>query len=339
LKFKQKARDEKGKMHRDFKVEMENELWYGFTRKDKTWFATSCTLNSWVYRTIDAPEVVKNAGKKKSDKDKFKAKCINTVPLYLWEYVLPKLRKLTPGDGESWSLDWERSAVRGRLRKADFETRIRNLVKENSRGSKMYQFIIHSSELGKSPSAFKTLVKVLTESVKIRDKYQERCLETTLLCLSDSCLNDKHIAILAPELKKFVKLERLELGNNRIGAAGLLKLCQSLPGTVEQLELKDCGLGDNECNVICRKIPMHINEINLSKNRIGLSGCIKMIDLLSRSDNQLNIVFLDGNPGADFNVMKRLHDTVATENRSYYNRIREIDGFACEAVTIEPVVI
>merc|ERR1711920_1039736 len=106
-------------------------------------------------------------------------------------------------------------------------------------------------------------------------------------------------------------LKELNLNSNSIRIAGLKTLFRSVPVTLTSLSLVNCGLGDGECNVIRRKIPTNIRKLDLMKNRIGRNQRLGMIDLLSCSGNRLVVIFLDGNPGADKNVMKRLGEAVA----------------------------
>ena len=47
-KLKLRACDKEGKRREAFNVRGESELFYGFTRKNGVWYATSCTLNSWI---------------------------------------------------------------------------------------------------------------------------------------------------------------------------------------------------------------------------------------------------------------------------------------------------
>ena len=74
----------------------EDDLFYGFTRKNDIWYSTSCTLNSWIEALggREVADVVLKAGIKGSDKSK--ADLINLMPYHLWIKVLPKLEKLTP---------------------------------------------------------------------------------------------------------------------------------------------------------------------------------------------------------------------------------------------------
>merc|ERR1712060_617058 len=146
-------------------------------------------------------------------------------------------------------------------------------------------------------------------------------------------LTDNDIAILAPVLKKSVSLETLALDTNPIRAAGLEILFQSAPITLRSLSLDNCGLGDDECDVVRRKIPRNLSELNLSRNSIGRIRCLVMINFLSRNDNRLQVLFLDGNPGADKYMMKRLDDAVPPYQRTYYYNIRKNHGFESKTVT------
>ena len=54
------------------------------------------------YLDKEAADVVLNAGVRGSDQSK--ADLINLMPVQLWREVLDKLEKLTPFDGEPWTV-------------------------------------------------------------------------------------------------------------------------------------------------------------------------------------------------------------------------------------------
>ena len=83
----------------------------------------------------EVADVVLKAGIRGSDQSK--ADLINLLPYYLWLDVLPKLERLTPYDGQLWTITWAREATNSQRDQEELP-RMRRLVLKEGRGSKFY---------------------------------------------------------------------------------------------------------------------------------------------------------------------------------------------------------
>jgi len=314
--LKSRASDKEGLFHKDFhefRVKNEKETFYGFTRKQNNWFGTSCTLNSWIRNWTHVPQVLRDAGKKGTDK-LHKDQQINIVPILLWQKVLPWLEGLILV-GESWSFEWATSAESTGLDEKAFEEeqicRMRNLVMKNAIGSKMYTLNLRNIGIGRAkPSVFEALSTVLLE--KFQKVY--RCYHLKHLYLTNNRLTDDHIIILAPVLSKCVNLELLHLNKNEIGEVGCVALCRSIPRSLTTLEIAFNRLGDEACIALCRSLSFFLRDLCLSYNRIGSAGFAELM----KWHRKYAWVLVDGNPGASKEVKNFFADKVPAEVREAY---------------------
>jgi len=315
--LKGRACDIEGKFKKDFRVEKENELFYGFTRKYSAWYGTSCTLNSWINRVFCVPQVVREAGKKGTDK--VKEGLINTVPQFLWLKILPWLQELISLETESWNLEWAKSAESRSQEKKAFKedqlSRMRCLVLEGAVGSELYWLDLQGKEIGKGgPSAVEALATVLLEKVN----KVPRCSLLQTLKIRGNSLTSDDMMILAPMLTKCVKLEHLCLGWNDVGNNGCVTWIRSLPNTLDALSLTYNRLGDEVCEELGRLLPTNLNQLVLTHNQFGSAGCSKLLELYERPNNKLILLWIGGNPGATKEVKRRILDIIPAVYHEVY---------------------
>lgn len=266
-KFKLRVCDEKGRYRRNFDVTNEPELFYGFTRKNKGWYSTSCTLNCWIRHEDwkQAPDVVYKAGKRKSDKSAVKSQLINLMPASLWfDVVIRKLLQLTPQENEYWSIEWAMAGLglKGKERQLEELERMRRLVSLSATGSALYKISFVADNIGSvGLSGIKAFASVLQE---------EMCSTVQIINLTRNDLTDEHVKLLGSAIAKSEKLWKLVLMDNNITDEGCIALLRSLPKSMKLLDLEE--------------------------NSIGLEGCEEVVKFLKSSSLAVDIV-LDENPG------------------------------------------
>jgi len=254
-----------GKHRTDFCAEDEDELFYGFTRKNEIWYSTSCTLNCWVRADFAiAPEVIRDSGIRRSDM--VKDLLINLIPNNLWQKIRPKLKDWTISEPKTWNVQWAIS-VRGKHKEEEAD-RILRLIKEIGIGSKLYMLDLRCQLFGfGGRSSVEALAKALGKVVRLRKGEEEplvKNLQTLNLC--GNILTSEYIEILAPIFKKCNNLRFLKLSDNLIG--------------------------DEGCKHLIKSIPYGIHDLDLSNNKIGKEGAEELTKLVERNQN-LNITLED----------------------------------------------
>lgn len=293
--LKLRACDEKGYRRQDFDVIKERELFFGFERKNDVWCNTCVTLNSWIKPIIEkeASDAVINAGIKYPYRS---AKLTNLMPKYLWLHVLPRLEKLTPYDGEPWTVGWATEAKNDKdaavFAKEEL-ARIRCLVLKVGKGSKLYLLDLSRKSIGKGGlSTVIALASVLQEEWEMIP----RCANLQRLRLSCNKLTDEHIVALTPTFGKSSNLEVLDLNSNQIGDEGCVALSRSLPRKLEGLYLSYNNIGDYGCKALMACLPSSVSELDLRDNAIGSQGCSESINMWKSSQRE-GYLSLSGNPG------------------------------------------
>jgi len=300
--FKRRVCDQRGNIRPNFRVEKETELFYGFTRKDKVWYSTSCSLNCWIksVSNIQAPEVVRNAGIRGADNRK--PDLINIMPHRFWEKLLPRLEKLTPLDGKPWTREWASAerGVRNELEVAKFKEeqvcRMRRLVFKCGEGSKLYSLYLERKKIGAGGlSAVQALADVLQEKAGMDN--QPRCRSLSRLQLQLNHLTTEYMGVLAPSIANCSKLEYLNLGDNKLGNEGCKVLSRVLSSNIKVLNLWNNGIGDDGIIELINNIPSSITTLNVKSNNIQQDGCKKLLEFRESPNNHLHFLNLEHNPG------------------------------------------
>jgi len=318
--FKSRAFDKDGNRYPWFDVTEEEELFYGFTRKNNLWSDTSCTLNSWLEPLTgkETAAVVRNAGIRGSDQSK--ADLINIMPRALWALILPELEKITADDAMPWTLDWAKKAPKAREGELN---RMRLLVSSRASGSKLYKLNLWFTKIGGGGvQSVKSLVTILQEK---RSKDQKPyCIDLQRLTLAGNRLTNEHIGILSPVISICSKLEILNLSHNeKIGIEGWktiflsvssnLKeltlerneirnawckaLSEYLPSTLELLKLGGNIIGDNGAIALSKHLPKGLKHLNLAVNYIGFEGVNELLSYMELPNNALEHIDFFDNKG------------------------------------------
>jgi len=311
-KLKNRACDKQGKRRRDFDDTAENELFYGFTRKDDNWFSTSCTLNSWINPLTkkEAANVVRNAGVRGSDRSS-KVDLVNLMPKDLWRKVLPKLEKLTTFDGKQWTYQWAtryRKDLKKEEAKREEQNRMRRLVCRQGSGSSLYDLDLARVDIGRGglPSV-KALATVLQEA-RSKDN-MPRCSDLQRLDLRTNELTDEHIGVLAPVVAKCSNLDWLDLNDNHFGDRGCIALSKHLPSNLKQLYLHENKIGDEGCIALSKNLPRCLWKLVVADNKIGLDGVTELLKLMELPSNHLTQILMRNNPGkVDIGLYIRVWD-------------------------------
>ncbi|XP_026128692.1 NACHT, LRR and PYD domains-containing protein 3-like [Carassius auratus] len=92
-------------------------------------------------------------------------------------------------------------------------------------------------------------------------------------------------------------LRELDLSENKIRDLGVKRLCAGLEDPhckLEKLWLRDCGVTDEGCSALAsalRSNPSHLRELNLSRNKLRLSGVKLLSDLKDDPRYKLEILY------------------------------------------------
>ena len=206
--------------------------------------------------------------------------------------------------------------------------RMRRLVWKCNVGLKLYELNLAGQGIGEGgQSAVTALATVLMEKIREKDTWITRSCYLQSLSLSNNGLTDDDVMILSPMLKKCVRLERLYLDDNNIGEVGCATLCRSLPDSLKFLDLTKNGMGDDACMALCRSLPAHVEDLLLFNNNMGPEGCRELLKLFRRPNNELECLFVDGNPGANKVIKQQLTDKVNEVRRDWYMRVKKFCGF------------
>jgi len=269
-----RARDEDGKIREHFDVTQEHELWFAFTRKNDLWYPTSGTFNSWIEHEQDVPQVVRDAGIKGSCNSK--EKLINLMPRHLWRQILVKLTKLTPYDGEPWTIAWARYIADDEHAMVEEINRMRWLIFVEGEGSKLFRLILQYKRIGDCGNrAVKAFCTVLQEEVRDRvDGHVKRCSYIKHLDLARNGLKDEHLWILSGSLRSCRKLEILGLDGNKIGDDGCLALSKAFPRleNLKKLYLNYNQIGDKGCIYLRNSLPRNVDELWLENNEFSAAA-------------------------------------------------------------------
>jgi len=301
-KLKSRACNDEGKHRFGFSAKREQELFYGFTRKNNVWYSTSCTLNSWVVPISkrEAKDVVRNAGIRGTDKSK--GDMINLMPRKLWRTMLPILERYTPNDVVPWHAKWSLDARKGLSQEEAKQLaheevkRMRRLVSQCGSGSRVFDLNLMGKGIGLA-GGVKALVAVL----------QEHRVDLRRLNLKWNHLTDEHIVILTPVISTCSELEALNFSSNKtigvdcyvsllkslnsslkelyleevkIGVEGLKAISNALPNTLEILDLTRCKIGDEGCRVLSAHLPRSLTTLYFNGNTFGLDGFNDMLNFM-----------------------------------------------------------
>jgi Ran GTPase-activating protein (RanGAP) involved in mRNA processing and transport len=124
------------------------------------------------------------------------------------------------------------------------------------------------------------------------------------LDLSNNQIDDQVALGIAACLSEMSKLRKLSISGNRLGIKGVLSLLQSLPSSIEELDLSDNQIDLSKCQIndaVSLELTEYLSampnlkKLNISKNRLGksavnlLQGLSKGMEELDLSNNQIDL--------------------------------------------------
>jgi len=120
-------------------------------------------------------------------------------------------------------------------------------------------------------------------------------------------LTKEHMMNLGPALA-LSKLLHLNLAHNYMGDEECIMLSKYLPIHLEKLFLMWNKITDEGCTALCKSIPKNLIFMNLENNKIGNDGFREVLKVLETSSNSLEEVLVQGNDANDDSILKSIEE-------------------------------